>query len=1317
MKPLNKLLALFLCLILLAQLCSPVTFASEEASEDTDTMVIYIHTADELVRLARLCTLDSWSRDKTILLEQDIDLSAIEFTGIPTFGGTFDGQGHTITGLNLSVLSDTYGLFRYIQSSGIVQNLLVDGSIYPKASRQNLGGIVGSNSGTIQNCQFLGVISGHSTAGGIAGINEASGQIINCSFSGTLTGEHYIGGIVGQNRGSIVRCENTGNVNITEITPSLDQNRINLDYLSSTEAALATTDIGGIAGFSSGIIQSCRNIGPVGYPHTGYNIGGIAGRQTGYMDNCINEGLVQGRKDVGGIVGQMEPQLMLKYDPNMLEQVWTELDTLESMIDSFLGNTSGASDQITGKIQGVSDSAATMKNAVADLSSAFTDWVDGSINQINDASARVSWVMERMVPVVDQVEGALDLMEQAVDQFSVGLSQSSVAAEFGAEAATEMSQAMSDIENAIPALRQSVTHIREATDLLEQSLGNPRVTKQALTDMAAAIDDLTSAFSLVSTGLEFLYNSMDRVYEWIKNDPDWIKLRKGVSDLRTALGQVMDSLHNISQALELIANDEGLSTGIRLLLSAADKLSESTEHMNLAMQDIISAYEEFQAAPTSPFIQEHLDNAVLDLLDAQEDMTAALTDLQTGLDLIVNSDTVRVYLPALRGYLNDFTAALGNASDAVTIINDALDGLEQSEVPNQEAEAMRSALKVILLGLDNAAQASQDLSDAFGKLAGNANPVALESALKEVSAALSSMDEAIAGMEPAVGHLKSAADQLSAAAHELAAASDTFSQAASTLADSIGQIEQAVADVGMILEELNQMPDIQFDSLDGAVADEGEVLNATADNLIESFNALNTELNSQANLLTDDLQDINAQVGVITDLLHLIQQEQTEKESGDLLDDVSGQDVNDSISDGKISSCENAGVVEGDRNTAGIVGSLAIEYDFDPEDDLTIKGDRNLDFGFLARTVVRDCINWGSITAKKNYAGGVVGQMELGYVSGCLAYGSVVSNSGSYVGGIAGESYGRIVDCWSKCTLSGNGHVGGIAGLGSVIEGCRTLIDAGGNIPFIGTIAGQLTEDGELKDNLFVHHTLAGVDSISYESIAQPLSYEAFCALEGIPAEVTTFNLTFIADETTVATVPFRYGDSLTKFPDIPEKAAHSAHWPEIDYSYLTFSRVLEAEYTPYDTTLSDGQAIPDYLVDGSFSPDAALTVTEQELIWTDGTTVTAYTVTVTDERAEQVSYTLHWRLPDEGEYDLWLLNGSEWGQQYYTPDGSYLLLACQGESITFTLTEHPTSPILPYLLLLLAAIIVAVILILIIRSRIKKRKQQPIATSSEESN
>lgn len=58
---------------------------------------------------------------------------------------------------------------------------------------------------------------------------------------------------------------------------------------------------GGITGFSTGVLQSCKNTGPVGYEHVGYNVGGIAGRQSGYLNGCTNQGVILGRKDVGGL--------------------------------------------------------------------------------------------------------------------------------------------------------------------------------------------------------------------------------------------------------------------------------------------------------------------------------------------------------------------------------------------------------------------------------------------------------------------------------------------------------------------------------------------------------------------------------------------------------------------------------------------------------------------------------------------------------------------------------------------------------------------------------------------------------------------------------------------------------------------------------------------------------------------------------------------------------------------------------------------------------------------------------------------------------
>ena len=84
---------------------------------------------------------------------------------------------------------------------------------------------------------------------------------------------------------------------------------LSISITESEAEIFSGEDTGGIAGYSDGVIIGCSNYGRVGYEHTGYNIGGIAGRQSGVVTSCTNIGTVYGRKDVGGIVGQMEPYI------------------------------------------------------------------------------------------------------------------------------------------------------------------------------------------------------------------------------------------------------------------------------------------------------------------------------------------------------------------------------------------------------------------------------------------------------------------------------------------------------------------------------------------------------------------------------------------------------------------------------------------------------------------------------------------------------------------------------------------------------------------------------------------------------------------------------------------------------------------------------------------------------------------------------------------------------------------------------------------------------------------------------------------------
>lgn len=128
---------------------------------------------------------------------------------------------------------------------------------------------------------------------------------------------------------------NTAAVNTTSQEINTDLSGLSITNLdSTTELINDYTDTGGIAGFSSGTLSACMNTGAVGYEHMGYNIGGIVGRQSGFVENCTNSGSVLGRKEVGGIVGQMEPYLSLDLSAASAENLSAELSKLHDLSTS-----------------------------------------------------------------------------------------------------------------------------------------------------------------------------------------------------------------------------------------------------------------------------------------------------------------------------------------------------------------------------------------------------------------------------------------------------------------------------------------------------------------------------------------------------------------------------------------------------------------------------------------------------------------------------------------------------------------------------------------------------------------------------------------------------------------------------------------------------------------------------------------------------------------------------------------------------------------------------------------------------------------------
>lgn len=356
----KRILSLTLCLILLIGIALPVS------AEET-TAQLSISTAEEFLAFAENCRLDSYSQNLSVSLEKDIDLGDVPFESVPIFSGSFDGKGHTISGLSITADGSVQGLFRYLTATAVVQNLTVKGDIHPEGSRNKIGSIAGHNEGRILECSFTGDLSGGDYIGGIVGVNAVTGIIENCQVNGEVHGDHFVGGIAGENAGVIRGCSNNAKINTTPQQNDVEISDITMDTLTNTEAANTVTDIGGITGISSGVIRECKNLGDVGYQHMGYNIGGIAGTQTGYIVSCENHGDIQGRKEVGGIVGQMEPTSAITYSKDTLQILQGQLGELSGLVNQASGNAQTNASQISGQIGVLQEQTQTAQGAVEAL--------------------------------------------------------------------------------------------------------------------------------------------------------------------------------------------------------------------------------------------------------------------------------------------------------------------------------------------------------------------------------------------------------------------------------------------------------------------------------------------------------------------------------------------------------------------------------------------------------------------------------------------------------------------------------------------------------------------------------------------------------------------------------------------------------------------------------------------------------------------------------------------------------------------------------------------------------------------------------------
>ena len=262
---------------------------------DSNTNTYTVYNANGLMNVAEL--VNGGKTDINITLDKNIDLTGKGWTPIGTdydnaYTGTFDGGGHTITGLTFTTNDEYAGLFGWLNRAGTVKNVVMEG--VQITSNQiyggSIGGVVGYGWGTIENCSVSGSVSGTVYVGGVVGV-QIGGSITGCSSSATVKGTVDVGGVAGQTNSSatLTACYATGNV-IIEMDPKKNIAGGSLVGMNAGSSLLACYATGNVTSTGSS----------TGYMH----IGGFLGNNyttvtAGYWKNNHEQGIGYNRESTG----------------------------------------------------------------------------------------------------------------------------------------------------------------------------------------------------------------------------------------------------------------------------------------------------------------------------------------------------------------------------------------------------------------------------------------------------------------------------------------------------------------------------------------------------------------------------------------------------------------------------------------------------------------------------------------------------------------------------------------------------------------------------------------------------------------------------------------------------------------------------------------------------------------------------------------------------------------------------------------------------------------------------------------------------------
>lgn len=1229
MNKLKKFGAAFISAVMLCGSVS-VGYTALAASSVSVSDAIQITNADDFAEFVKNCTLDSYSVGKKFVLTADISLTGKSISPVPSFGGSFDGNGHTISGLNIQKSGSALGLFRYIEKTGSVKNLTVTGLVSPSGTATECGGIAGVNRGRIIDCRFNGIVRGKEQCGGLVGLNEESGIITGSSANGRVQANHFAGGIAGKNYGSIRAVESTVSVNTNNVDDSIELSDLSISDIYSTENAVDMTDVGGIAGYSAGTLIGCINRGTVGYQHVGYNIGGIAGRQDGYVSGCENYGTIYGRKDVAGIVGQAEPHFMLTYSREKLDDLDEELDKLNDLISSTIDDMGSRADVISGDFSGINSTLDDIRSDTDGVMQEADRIINADVDSVNEIMARIDDCISMLRPVMNIFSESADDVSDAFDKLSDAGVLLGTSIDNLSDGMEVIFDAMDGFSDAAEELKNSAAAVSDALSAFKKGLGDPDQMKAALEALEDDIYTVKYIVNSIADNSNDLLEAIDRF--------------ENSEDTKAAIDKIKAALKDISETSEKLSKDlDTLNTALGKVNDELQKIYDDPDNYEKYLRELLKLL--------ADGLGKELADAAEAVFDDMSELTKALSDLAGGVSDLINSDA-----------WSRFRDDIDKVSEDVRKDMEYISKITDTSVTTPDID-----VDELYLVIDYLKQASDGLSSAAGDI---------ESAIDKIQGTWDYLDRA------------------SAAAIAAAYCASDAMDLAKNASDKIGS---AIDEIGDIFDYFDGKPTVEFIGADNAFTSSRDNLSDSLKNLTDDLNRLNSSASVTSDIFEADLKKINDQIAVIEDLIVEIVDEITNKSTDidDYTQDISSDDST-GYAQGKIADSKNYGSINADVNVGGIAGSMGVENSFDPESDgIETVGDKSSNFLYKFRTVVSGCINYGYVTAKKDGAGGIAGDMSAGCVKDSYGYGDVESTGGDNVGGVVGHSDALIIRSGAMCHVSGEDYVGGVVGQGADIKDCRAFVKITSYTEYAGAIAGYA--DGEISQNVFADSDIGGIDGVSYRTKAYPVSYEKLLKLDYVPEDFSQIKLIFIADGTTVAERTYAYGDDVpdSDIPEIPTKEGSYAGWEEFETHNLRFGSVINAEYHDKITAIATEQrrddGLPVILVQGHFSGSDKLQASVSGGVW--------HLVIPDDGTYKHV---VRYYCPDDPKKTDVCINGRVVESEV---DGKYLVFTAGLSEFDLSTTPKAVNPFIFIAAGCGAALLALIIIAVIIHKKRKKRK------------